>query len=146
MRLIYPVDIAEHGGPPDEAGFAVTFPDLPEAVTWGETLAEALANATDCLEEALAARILAREALPAPSAARGRPCVAPGSLIGAKAALYLALRDSGTTPAKLARRLGTQPSAVTRLLDPAHASKPARIDDALNALGKRLVVALEPAA
>jgi len=146
MRLIYPVDVTEHGGPPDEAGFTVAFPDLPEAVTWGDTLDEALVNATDCLEEALAARILAREVLPVPSAARGRPTIAPGSLIGAKVALYLALRDADITPAELARRLGTQPSGVTRLLDPAHASKPARIDDALTALGKRLVVALEPAA
>ncbi len=146
MRLLFPVDVTEHCGPPDEAGFTVAFPDLPEAVTWGDTLAEAMVNATDCLEEALAARILARDVLPAPSAARGRPMIVPGSLIGAKAALYLALRDAGITPAELARRLDTQPSAVTRLLDPAHASKPARIDDALNALGKRLVVAVEPAA
>ena len=103
MRLLYPVEIHEHGGPPQEAGFAVTFPDLPDAASWGDTRAEALINASDCLEEALAARILAREALPAPSPARGRPMVAPGSLIGAKAALYTAWRDSGLNMSGLAR-------------------------------------------
>ncbi len=32
---------------------------------------------------------------------------------------------------------------VTRLLDPAHASKPDQLDNALAALGKRMVVSLE---
>ena len=146
MRLLYPVDLAEHDGSPSEAGLAVTFPDLPEALTWGDTLAEALANANDCLEEALAARILAREDIPAPSPARGRPTIAPGSLIGAKAALYAAWRESGLSLSGLARQIGIQPSAAARLLDPAHASKPAKLDAALAALGKRLVLAVEPAA
>ncbi len=31
----------------------VTFPDVPEAITYGETLDEALAHARDALEKAL---------------------------------------------------------------------------------------------
>ncbi len=106
----------------------------------------ALVSAVDCLEEALAARIKARDPLPAPGPARGRPTVAPGSLIGAKAAFYLALKESGVKPAELARRMGAQPSLVTRLLDPAHATKPDLFDAAFAALGKRLVVSVENAA
>ncbi|MEE8270905.1 MAG: type II toxin-antitoxin system HicB family antitoxin [Alphaproteobacteria bacterium] len=147
MRFIYPITLTEMAeGPPAEHGFAVTFPGLPEANTWGDTRAEALANAADCLEKALAARIANREDLPAPSPARGRPTAAPGSLIGSKAALYLALRQADVRPSDLARRMGVQPSVVTRLLNPRHASRPGQFDAAFAALDQRLVVSLEPVA
>jgi len=88
MRLAYPIKLQEV---PEDHGFAVIFPDLPEAITWGDTRADALINAVDCLEEALAGYIKQRREIPAPSLTRGRPTVAPGSLIASKAALYLAL-------------------------------------------------------
>ena len=40
-----------------EGGFVVTFPDFPEAVTQGETFAEAHAMAKDALAMALAYRL-----------------------------------------------------------------------------------------
>ncbi len=147
MRFLYPVQVTEHVEMrPEESGFAVAFPDLPEALTWGASREAARASAGDWRKDGLAARINAREDLPPPSPARGRPTVAPGSLIGAKAAFYLALKDSGVKPSELARRMGAQPSLVTRLLDPAHATKPDLFDAAFAALGKRLVVSVENAA
>ena len=87
MRFVYPVGLTPvTDGPPEEHGFLATFPDLPEANTWGDTREEALINAADCLEEALAGRIVERDVVPEPSPARGRPTVAPGGLIAAKAA------------------------------------------------------------
>jgi len=146
MRFVYPIDLTEVDGSPAERGVAVAFPDLPEAITWGDDRAEALVNAVDCLEEALAARIKSRQDLPQPGPARGRPGIAPGSLIGTKAALYLAMKEGNVRPAELARRMGSDRGAVNRLLDPAHASKPAQFDAAFAALGKRLVVSVESAA
>ena len=145
MRFLYPAKITEHGRGRDR-GFACAFPDLPEAITWGDSREEALAEAVDCLEAALAERIANREELPTPSAARGRPTVAPGSLIATKAALYLAFRESGLKARELAELMGEPPSAVTRLLNPAHASKPEQFDAAFAALGARLVISLESAA
>ncbi len=59
-QFIYPAD-AER----DESGyFLVTFPDFPEARTDGETLEEALAEAVDCLAEAVAGRIVRTETPP----------------------------------------------------------------------------------
>ena len=72
--------------------------------------------------------------------------MAPGGLIAAKTALYLALRASGLPQAELARRMGVRPTTVQRLLDPRHASKPEQFDAAFAALGKRLVVSVETAA
>jgi antitoxin HicB len=41
----------------DDGGYVVTCRDLPEAITQGDTREEALAEAADCLEEAIASRI-----------------------------------------------------------------------------------------
>jgi antitoxin HicB len=37
-----------------DGGFVVTFRDLPEAITQGDTQQQALVEAADCLEEAIA--------------------------------------------------------------------------------------------
>jgi len=141
-RYLYPCEIEA-----DEDGWQVVrFPDLPEALTGAPSRAEALAEAVDCLEEALAARILDRRPIPGPAAAKGRPTVAPGALMAAKAALFEAARDAGLGPSQLAVRLGVQETEARRMLDPRHATKIGRLEAALAALGKRIVVSVEPAA
>ena len=129
---------------PDEAdgGFVVTFEDLPEAITQGDTIVEALAEAADALEEAVAGRIQRGVQIPEPSPAAGRPIVPVPAQTAAKAALYLALRETGISKADLAARLGCDEKEVRRLLDPRHPSKLPRIQKALAALGKGLSVRL----
>lgn len=147
MVFCYPVELTDDGDETSAAhGVLVTFPDLPETNTFGRDRRDALDSAVDCLEEALAGRICARELVPEPSPARGRPTVAPGGLVAAKTALYLAHRAAGVPQAEIARRMGVRPTTVQRLLDPRHASKPEQVDAAFAALGKRLVVAVEDAA
>ncbi|MFO1152534.1 MAG: type II toxin-antitoxin system HicB family antitoxin [Rhodospirillales bacterium] len=147
MRFAYPVDLVTvKDGPPEDHCVLLTFPDLPEANTFGKTEAEALASAVDCLEVALAGRIKDRADVPEPSPADGRPTVIPGNLIAAKAGLYVAMRQDGVRPAELARRLGVEQPAINRLLDPYHASKPERLDAAFAKLGRRLVLSVERAA
>lgn len=141
-RFVYPVTLADDG----EGGLVATVPDLPEVVTGGADRSKALVEAADALEEGLAGRIVDREPIPAPSPARGRPVVAPGALIAAKAALYLATREADISNVALARRLGCQESEVRRMLDPRHATKIPRIETALAALGKRLIVEVHDAA
>jgi antitoxin HicB len=146
VRLVYPVELATLT-PEDGGGFLVSFPDWDGALTHGDTRAEALANAEDCLDEMVADRINRREPLPAPAPARGRPVVAlPGRSAG-KAALWLAMCERDVSLNELARRLG-HPSTlqVRRLLDPRHSSRPDLIDEALAALGKRLAVEVVNAA
>ena len=146
MRLAYPVELEELT-PEDGGGFLVRFPDWDGALTHGDDRAEALVNAEDCLEEMVAYRINHREPLPEPSPAQGRPLVALSGQMAGKAALWLALRERGVSLDELARRLG-QPSTlqVQRLLDPRRRSRMELLDQALAALGKRLVVEVADAA
>jgi len=142
MNLAYPIDIER-----DEASFwLVRFPDLTGAATDGETLEEALANARDCLDEALAGYLNRHQPLPLPSEARGSQVVAPSLLLGAKAALWSVLVQNGLNASQLAERLGVDEETVWRMLDPRHLSPIGRIEQALTALGKQLVVDLHEAA
>lgn len=65
-EFAYPVSLT-----PDETdgGFVVTFPDVPEAITQGNDITDALAQAADALEEAIAGRIRRGDLIPEPSKA-----------------------------------------------------------------------------
>jgi antitoxin HicB len=129
--------------PERDGAFTVTFPDLPEAITSGKNRADALDQAADCLEEAIAGRIADGLDIPAPSTPKRRQSVvAVPAPMAAKAALYLAMRDSKITKTELARRLRCDEKEVRRMLDPRHATKLATIAKALQLLGKRLVIAM----
>jgi antitoxin HicB len=124
-------------------GVVVTFQDVPEAITQGEDLAGALAEASDALEEAIAGRIRRNGPIPMPSeTGPGSFFIPVPALTAAKAALYLALLEAGLTKTELAGRLHCDEKEIRRLLDPTHLSKLPRIQTALAALGKRIAVRL----
>jgi antitoxin HicB len=135
--LNYPVDLA----PDDNDTLLVTFPDFPEAVTFGEDEADALRHAADALESVLNTYITDRRDIPSPSAAGGRPTVAPTLLGSLKLAVYQAMRDRGWRKADLARAMQLNPRQIDRLLDLRHASTIAQLEQALAMCGKRADVA-----
>ena len=51
----------------NDKGFYVRFPDVPEALTGGDDLDDTLAQAADCLAEAIAGRIRRGDDIPKPS-------------------------------------------------------------------------------
>ncbi len=140
-RYSYPLDIHREPG----GGYSVTFPDFDEAFTDGDSVAEAVAEAADCLEETLAGRISRRENIPAPSPAKGRPTAVPGAVMAAKTAFYEALRASGQTNMAFADTLGIQDSEVRRMLDPRHPTKIGKLEKALARFGQRVVITVEAA-
>lgn len=139
-RYAYPVVLSTD----DDGRVVADFPDLDGAATDGADRAEALAEAADCLEEAIAGCMARRENIPSTSAAKGRPVVTPGAVISAKAALYMAMRTQGVSNSALARTLDCAEGEVRRMLDPRHATKIGRLEESLAALGKRLVVEIAP--
>ncbi len=124
-----------------DGGFVVTFPDVPEAITQGGDVSDALQQAADCLEEAIAGRIRRQACLPEVSPERPNcyPVPLPAQT-AAKAALYLAIRQTGMRPGEIALQLRCDEKEMRRLLDPRHASKLSRLEAALAALGQQLVV------
>jgi antitoxin HicB len=127
----------------EDGGYVVTFPDIPEAITQGETLEEAMAMAKDALETAMEFYFDDRREVPMPSAPkRGQRLVELAPSLTAKVLLLNAMIRQGVKPAELARRIGTTPQEVNRLTTLKHSTKIDRIDDALRALGLRLEVAV----
>ena len=128
-------------------GFHVRFPDLPEALTGGDDREDAFLQAADCLAEAIAGRIARRDDIPAPSSpGRGQRLVGVPLYLAPKLALYLAMRERRVSNTELARRLRVTETVVRRMLNPRHNTKPKKIQAALLALGKRIVVTFEDAA
>jgi antitoxin HicB len=130
---------------PDETGrLLVRFPDLPEALTDGADQAEALREATDCLSEALASRIVDGEDIPAPAGPKADQYpVSPDPTIALKAALYMALRQHELTVADLADRLDIDWHQAARLIDPKRTSKMTSLQAALNVVGCRITVVVD---
>lgn len=124
-----------------DGGYIVTFPDVPEAITEGNTVDEAMVMAAEALELALTFYTDEWKDLPAASRPkRGMRMVAVPALSGAKFRLYSTLREMGIKKVELARRLDYAPSQVDRLLDIRHASKLGQIEAAFSALGKSISI------
>ena len=131
--LAYPIVLED-----DDGAVLATSPDFPELTTFGENREEAIARATDALEEAIAARIHDRKEIPLPS--RGAACAVLPTLTSVKVQLYQGMRTQGVGKAELARRLGWHMPQVDRVLDVTHHSRLDQMDAALGAIGQRLHV------
>lgn len=112
--------------------------DIPEAITQGDDIPEALQQAADCLDEAIVGHIRRRADLSKASrVGAGQYPVTLPAHTAAKTALYLALRQTQLTQVELAGRLHCDEKEVRRLLDPCHASKLSRMEAALAVLGQQ---------
>ena len=141
--LTYPVKLKK-----DTSGMIlVSFPDVPEAITYGENKVDALRHAVDALESALSMYVDDHDPIPAPSPIkRGQTCVVVPALSEAKLNLYQSMQRSGIRKTDLARSLGCHLPQVDRLLDLNHASRLEQLEAAFRALGKRLSIVIEDAA
>ena len=111
--------------PSDEGGYIVTCRDLPQLVTQGDDESHALAEAADAMDEVFAAYMLRGLALPEPSRLRKEEhWVSPPAETMAKAALYVAMSESGISKVQLAKRLGVDEKEVRRLLDRKRSTNP----------------------
>ncbi len=135
--LCYPVTLTKEDG-----SMIVTFPDFPEAHTYGDDKAESLARAVDALMTIIDAYMKDRQAIPTPSRIR-KHCVNVPALMVAKIGLYDAMRTQRIGKAELARRLHWHLPQVDRVLDVRHASRLDQMEQAMAAVGKRLTVQIE---
>ena len=101
---------------PEENGWwLVRFPDLPEALTEGETEQKAHANAADCLLAALEGYVKAGRPVPRPPSTSGNGHrVTLPSLATAKLAVYETMRSRGWSMTQLAQELDISKDALPR--------------------------------
>jgi antitoxin HicB len=133
MKMKYPARLT----PDASGGFVVTFRDIPEAITQGDTESEALVMASDALLTAMDFYFEDNRKVPAPSKAKkGEHLIALALSASAKVLLLNEMIDQQVRPADLARRLATSPQEVNRLINLHHATKIDRLGDAMIALGK----------
>ena len=142
--MLYPVQLTPD---PVDGGFTVTCRDFSEVITQGDTITECLAEAADCLEEAVASRIKRGADIPEPSALLdGEQLVTVPLSMSLKAALYLAMKEEVISKSELARRMGCDEKDIRRMLDPCHPTKAPSLERALALLGRRVVVGIRKAA
>lgn len=130
----------------DNGTFLVTCPDVPELTTFGETEAEALAQAAAALVAVLDDYVADGRPLPPPGVYPGLPTVSLPTRVALKLALHDAMIETGTTQKALAEHLGMDPKQIRRMLDLTQKGlRPDDFDAALHALGRRPVLHLEAA-
>ncbi|MDR0587537.1 MAG: type II toxin-antitoxin system HicB family antitoxin [Burkholderiales bacterium] len=124
-------------------GFAAFFPDIPEALTCGDTYEEALEMASDALLVAFEFYFDDFRIIPPPSRVKkGQAFVDVPPSVSAKIFLLNEMIQQKVTNAELARRIGTKQQEITRIVNLRHATKIDTIDSALRALGRHLDLSL----
>ena len=135
MKIEYPCTIV----PDEPTGFLVQFVDIEEAFTAGETLEEAVFNASEVLTGILSYRLDNKIEIPLPSETQaGQYAVAPDT--ATQTAMLIRQSRKDRSLSDLARTLGTSWPAAQRLENPHHSPNLKQLERAAAALGKRLVL------
>lgn len=137
MQLVYQARFV----PNADGHIYVSFPDVPEAITFGSDEADACRQAADALATALLFRTDDGMASPPFEAHpdKGLRAIEVPVDIATKIEVIEAFRGSGLSKGELAKRLGKTEGHVQRLLDPHHGIENGQaLAEALSALGYHL--------
>lgn len=136
--MLYPATLT-----PITDGYMVTFRDIPEAITQGATLDEALNMAQDALLVAMEFYIEDNKLVPMPSPLQeGEYLISLAPSVWAKLLLLNEMLVQNISQAELAKRMGIVPQKVTRLVDLTHTTKIDTLATAFHQLGKTLNLSL----
>jgi predicted RNase H-like HicB family nuclease len=140
MDYQYPVEVEK-----DEDGFFIlTVFDLKGCFADGKDQSEALENAQDAASEWLAQAVSNDRAIPAPSAADGRPVVSPDPALAAKVTLYSEMRAREMNKLSFSALLEMDYESVCRVLDPGKKSTLPTLQRCLEKVGVQMVVSFSP--
>ncbi len=133
--MFYPVTLTKD----NNGTILVRFPDVPDAVTFGDTKEEALTHAVDALLTVFDTYMKGKRDIPTPSAVKGAFVEVP-ALDASKLALYQTMREEKVSKSELGRRLNWHLPQVDRVLQVRHGSQLEQLEAAFAAVGKRLTV------
>ncbi|WP_330925295.1 type II toxin-antitoxin system HicB family antitoxin [Candidatus Sororendozoicomonas aggregata] len=124
----------------DDNTYMVSFPDIPEALTCGDTYEEALSNAAGALLTAFDFYFEDQRPIPEPFfSGKGESIPVPVS-VWAKVLVLNAIVESGLSQSKLARLVGISKQEMQRVINLHHNTKIDRLAELMTAMGKRMDV------
>lgn len=128
---VWPVELTHQ----ENGSILVSFPDVPEAITEGKGVQDALEQAQDCLVAALGGYVRVRRIIPKPlSSMPARTTIALPPHIEAKIGLYNLMLARDVSNAELAVQLNVPEDYVRSLIDLDQNSHIGQIDTALQLL------------
>ncbi|WP_336152591.1 type II toxin-antitoxin system HicB family antitoxin [Acinetobacter ursingii] len=123
---------------PDDGGYVVTFRDIPEAITQGDTIQEATEMAEDALTVSMDFYFEDNRPVPMPSQAEeGEHLIGLPLSVWSKVLLLNTMLEQHISQTELAKRLHKPKQEVQRIVDLNHSTKIDTVIDALKALGKQ---------
>lgn len=138
MTMQYPATFVQ-----EDDGYIVTFRDIPEALTQGDTYEEAVEMAQDALATAMDFYFEDNRPVPMPSnAKKGDVLIELPLSVWSKVLLLNEMLAQHVSQADLAKRMGIKPQQVTRIVNLEHATKIDTLVDAFKALGKKPMFSL----
>lgn len=138
LQFTYPVKLTRDR---KDGGFVVTCRDLPEAITQGDSIEEALSEAEGAVQAAIEARIEDDMEIPRPSRPKaGERLVVTPIATALKAAVYLTMKEQDVSKSELARLMHLDEKEARRMLDPKHPTKVPTLERALAALGRHAII------
>ena len=124
-----------------DGGYVVTFRDVPEAITQGDTIEECREQAAGALQAAIETYIERRMPIPPPSDKKRYEYVISLPMRTAlKVAVYMGMLELRMNNVALAKRMHVNEKEVRRMLDPKHPTKADTLEQALAALGKKVEI------
>ncbi|HAT8011560.1 type II toxin-antitoxin system HicB family antitoxin [Citrobacter rodentium] len=136
----YPVNLI----PAAEGGYVVSFPDIPEALTQGETRHQTLEAAQEALISAFEFYFEDNDPIPLPSpVGKTDDYVEIPLSVASKVLLLNAFLEARISQLELAKRIGRPKQEITRLFDLRHATKIDAVQAAARALGKELSLTIK---
>lgn len=138
--MLYPAQITT-----DSVGFLVTFRDVPEAISAGDTLEEAQEMASEALLLALLLYPSRKKPFPTPSDFQhGDVAISIGLTGSVKLMLNNELRKRGLKTSEFAKRLGVSPRTARRILQLDEPIGITNLHKAFDALGLSLQIKMSP--
>ena len=137
--MLYPAKFEK-----EESGlYAVSFRDIPEAITCGDDYDDAVKMAKDALLTCMDFYFEDRRTVPMPSRPKkGEVLIELPDSLFAKVLLLNELVKQDISNADLARRIFVKPQEVQRIVDLSHNTKIDTLSKALSAVGKRLILSV----
>lgn len=139
MNISYPASIICD----EDQRFIVSFPDFKEAITEGETIEEALFNASEVLTLTLEGRAEEKLSIPKASKIKGKNIYQIFPSARVQSALLLRQVQAKQTKASIARALNTSWASVDRLEDLQHWPSLKMLERAAAVMGQQVIISFQ---